>query len=273
MFQAIGLAPITSAQLEDATGILRRLWKGETILGHDGPSGRYPYLQLHGEFDDDIPVLLVALGEKTLELAGRCVDGVVLHTFYGDEAVTNAVAAVRRGAERAGRDPARVRVWSVLATVGDHVPEDLRLKKTVGRLASYLQGYGDLMVRVNGWDPAVLERFRADPFVQGFQGAFDAKATTRELEHLATLLPPEWKATAAAGTPEQCATAIVHQLKLGTDSVILHGATPDELAPILPAYRAVRPAHLETTPANPGRSNTDLDAVGLLTERLGKKRR
>ena len=31
------------------------------------------------------------------------------------------------------------------------------------RLATYLQGDGDLMVRTNGWDPAVLERFRADP--------------------------------------------------------------------------------------------------------------
>ena len=97
-------------------------------------------------------------------------DALVLHTFYSDEAVTNAVAAARRGAEQAGRDPDGVRVWSVLATVGDHIPEDLRLKKTVGRLASYLRGYGDVLVKANGWDPAVLERFRADPFVRGFAG-------------------------------------------------------------------------------------------------------
>ena len=29
------------------------------------------------------------------------------------------------------------------------IPEDVRLKKTVGRLATYLQGYGDLMVTTN----------------------------------------------------------------------------------------------------------------------------
>jgi 5,10-methylenetetrahydromethanopterin reductase len=40
---------------------------------------------------------------------------------------------------------------------------------------------------------------------------------------------------------------------LGADSVILHGATPAELAPILPAYRAVRPEGTSTMPANPGR--------------------
>ena len=252
MFQAMGLSPIKSAELADAIQLLRRLWKGETITGHDGACGSYPFLSLLGDYDEEIPLLLVAMGEKTLELAGGCADAVVLHTFFGDEALSRSVAAVRRGAEEAGRDPARVRVWSVLATVGDHVPEALRLKKTVGRLASYLRGYGDLLVRVNGWDPAVLERFRADPFVRGFQGAFDAVATPAELERLAALLPEEWMAAAATGTPEQCAEAALRQLELGADSVILHGATPAELAPILPAYRALRPSGLEELPANPG---------------------
>ena len=40
-------------------------------------------------------------------------------------------------------------------------PED-RLMKGVGRLATYLQGYGDLLVSTNDWDPDVLARFRAE---------------------------------------------------------------------------------------------------------------
>jgi 5,10-methylenetetrahydromethanopterin reductase len=253
LFGAIGLRPVTSAQLEDVAGILRRLWKGEMILGHDGPAGSYTYLHQDADFDEDIPLMLVAMGQRTLELAGRCMDGVVLHTFFSDEATTNAVAAVRRGAESAGRDPDRIRIWSVLATIGDRIDDELRLKKTVGRLATYLQGYGDLLVRVNGWDPAVLARFRDDAFVQGFRGGFDAKATTAELEHLATLIPASWLASAATGTPEQCARTIVGQFDLGANGVILHGATPAELEPILPAYRAARPDRFRDTPANPGR--------------------
>lgn len=159
---------------------------------------------------------------------------------------------MRRGAEQAGRDPDEIRIWSVLATVGDHVPEEVRLKKLYGRLATYLQGYGDLLVKVNDWDPAVLERFRADELVQNFRGGFDAKATTSELEHLATLIPDEWVADAARGTPEQCAKKIVEQFDLGAGSVILHGATPTELEPILPAYRALRPDAMRAVPANPG---------------------
>jgi len=253
LFNAIGLRPITGAELEDIAGILRRLWRGEMILNHDGPAGRYTYLHQDAGFDEDIPLLLVALGPKSLELAGRVMDGVVLHTYFGDKALSESVAAVRRGADQAGRDPDSIRIWSVLATVGDHIDGDLRLKKLVGRLASYLQGYGDLLVRVNGWDPAMLAAFREDDFVRSFRGSFDATATSAELEHLATLIPPEWLSSAATGTPEECTKTILRQFDLGANGVILHGATPAELEPILPAYRSARPDRFVLAPANPGR--------------------
>jgi alkanesulfonate monooxygenase SsuD/methylene tetrahydromethanopterin reductase-like flavin-dependent oxidoreductase (luciferase family) len=131
-----------------------------------------------------------------------------------------------------------VRVWSCFATIGDHLPEERRLMKTVGRMATYLQGYGDLLVRTNGWDTAVLERFRADPLVAGFRGGIDVHATPEQLEHIATLIPEDWLAASATGSPEQCAEAVRGQLALGCDGVILHGATPGELRPIVDAYRA-----------------------------------
>jgi alkanesulfonate monooxygenase SsuD/methylene tetrahydromethanopterin reductase-like flavin-dependent oxidoreductase (luciferase family) len=148
---------------------------------------------------------------------------------------------VKEAAERAGRDPGDVKVWSCFATVGDHLPYEKRMMKTVGRMATYLQGYGDLMVRTNGWDPEVLARFRADAVVQGFQGGIDGLATLEQLEHIAGLIPEEWLAPSATGTPDQCVGAIEGQLALGCDGVILHGATPDELAPVVEAYRARRP--------------------------------
>lgn len=252
LFKAMGLKPITSKQLTDAADVFRRLWKGETLLNHDGPLGQFPMLQLLGKYDENIPVSLVAMGEKTQELAGRCMDAVYLHTFFDDPAVEKAVAAVRRGAEQAGRDPASVRIWSILATVGDHIPYEQRMKKTVARLASYLQGYGDMMVKVNDWDPAALERYRNDDFIKNFKGAIDAVATTQELEYIAELIPEQWLNTAAVGSPEQCAKAIQHQLDLGCDSVILHGATPDEIAPLLPAYQAIRNPDNNHLPTNPG---------------------
>jgi 5,10-methylenetetrahydromethanopterin reductase len=254
LFNIMGLPPITSAQMTDAIDVLRRLWHGQAVVGHDGPSGSWPYLSQDPTFDEDIPVLLCVLGPKTLELAGAIADGVVLHTFFTDDTLAASVAAVRRGAEKAGRDPASVRVWSVLATVGDHLDHDLVLRKLTGRLATYLQAYGDLLVRVNGWDPAPLEAFRRDAVVASIPGAIDALATTEQLEHITTLLPDHWLAAAATGSADTCARRIVDQFDAGADGVICHGVTPTELAPIVGAYRAIRPAgRFDSRVANPGR--------------------
>jgi len=254
MFAAYGIPKITTAQMEDFAGLMRRLWKGEVIFGHDGPAGRFPILHLDASFDEDIPLGLVAFGPNTLALAGRAFDMVVLHTFFTDETVERCVDAVRTAADAADRDPAAVRIWSCYATVGDHLPEDLRLKKTVGRLATYLQGYGDLMVETNGWDPAVLARFRADEVVASVPGAIDAVADTETLRHIAGLLPDEWLEPAATGSPQRCAERVLRQFDLGVDGVIMHGATPEELAPVVEAYRGLRPAgRFDGWPANPGR--------------------
>jgi len=249
--KAFGIPAITTAQMEDFAGLMRRLLRGETIVGHAGPAGSWPVLRLGADVSARVPLLLVAFGPNSLALGGRCFDEVVLHTFFSDETTARCVRQVKQAAERAGRDPDAVKVWSCFATVGDHLPDERRLMKTVGRMATYLQGYGDLLVRTNGWDPAVLERFRADPLVAGFQGGIDQLATPEQLEHIAGLIPEGWLAASATGTPEQCVDAILGQRALGCDGVILHGATPDELAPIVAAYRQRVDGTAGTSP--PGR--------------------
>lgn len=248
-----GLPRIRTEEMEDFAVIMRRLWRGEVVAGHAGPAGSWPLLTLGSGFDERIPLLLSAFVPASLRLAGRAFDGVILHTFFTDETTARAVATVRRAAEQAGRDPGSVRIWSCFATVGDHLPEELRLKKTVGRIATYLQGYGDLLVRTNRWDPDVLARFRADATVGSIPGAIDQLATPSQLEHIATLIPPQWLAPAATGDPASCVAAIRGQFNLGCDGVILHGATPAELGPIVAEYRRTRPTgRFDRAAANPG---------------------
>jgi probable F420-dependent oxidoreductase len=238
MFNAYGMPLATTDSMEQFAILMRRLWKGETVLNYADLTGTYPVLRLDPAFDLDIPLSITAFGPQTLQMAGRAYDNVILHTFFTDETTQRAVQMVKKSAEQAGRDPSTVKVWSCLATIGDHIDPALRLKKTVGRLATYLQAYGDLMVRTNNWDPEVLKRFRADEFVKSFPGALDAKGTTEDLERVAPLIPEEWLAPSATGTPEQCVAAIRNQFALGCDGVIMHGATPTELAPIVTAYKA-----------------------------------
>ena len=243
---AFGLPPVTTAQLEDFIGLMRRLWRGETVTDHDGPAGRYPQLKLDPNFNEQIPIGLTAFGPATLALAGRAADFVVLHTYFSDETVRRCVAHVRQAAEQAGRDPESVQVWSCFATVPDHLPEEEQLRRTAARLATYLQVYGDLLVRTNDWDPAALERFRADPVVAGLRGWADTVATPQEIEHIAEILPPEWLASAATGSAERCARSIRAQFDLGVDGVIMHCSTPAELEPVIHAYRKL--IRTETTP-------------------------
>lgn len=241
VYAAFGVPGVTTAQMEDFARVMRRLWRGEVIVNHDGPIGSYPILVLDPDFDEDIRLALVAFGPRTLALGGRLFDDVILHTFFTPETLARCVRMVKDSAERAGRDPDHVRVWSCLATVGDHLPEELRLKKTVARLATYLQGYGDLMVKTNDWDPAVLQRFRADPVVGSIGGGIDHKASADQIEHIATLIPDSWLDPAATGSPQRCVRRVRDEFGYGADAVILHGATPHELEPIVAEYRQTVP--------------------------------
>lgn len=236
MQDAFGIDRITTAQMEDFAGIMRRLFRGEVVFGHDGPAGSWPILHLDATLDEHLPMGMVAFGPQTLELAGRCFDEVVLHTFFTDETTARCVQTIKQSAERAGRNPDDVKVWSCYATIGDHIGEDERLMKLVGRLGTYLQGYGHLLARTNNWDETVVDRFLADEVISSVRG-LDVVGTTEQLQHAATLIPAEWLESAAVGSPADCVAAIRNQLALGCDGVIMHGATPTELAPIVAEYR------------------------------------
>ena len=237
--EIMGLAPVTTAELEDFALMMRRLFRGEIISDYPGPSGRVPILLLDQALDEHLPLALGAMGPQTLALGGRCFDDVILHPFYSDDTLVRSVDAVTAAAEGAGRDPGDVTVWSCYVVVSDDVPPEARLRKTVGRLATYLQYYGDVLVGVNRWDPEVLARFRADSVVSGFLAPIDGTAAVSQLEHIGTLLPDEWLAAMASGTPAECAVAVKRQMDLGAGAVLMHGATPAELVSVVDAYRQI----------------------------------
>lgn len=58
-----------------------------------------------------MPVYVTAEGPRTLRMAGRVADGVVMHTAATPDIVAGSVAAVHEGARAAGRDPSDVDVW------------------------------------------------------------------------------------------------------------------------------------------------------------------
>ena len=241
-WQAMNVDFPTYAREEAFIKLLRQLWRGETVMNHDSELGQYHALQLAHYVDEDIPVLYVGFGPKSLENAGRIYDGAHLHTFMSDQALSNAVANFRAGEAQAHKSGGKL--WSVFATACD-VSDAHYLKLIVARLATYLQikGYGELLVGVNGWDTEILRKFREAPVVAGMKGAIDSVATLDELESIEKLIPESWR-PAAVGNAKTCAQRWVDQFSAGADGIIIHASTPEEFAPVLAEYEAIRPSHL-----------------------------
>lgn len=235
-----GLPVATNRQLREFVDMMRTLWKGEKVIGYDGPLGSFPYLHMAGWLDERIPLMLGAYGPRSLELAGSVFDGVFLPTFYSDAAVAKSVALVRQGAEKAGRDPASVKVWTMVATLCDP-DEETWLRSIVARMATYLQAsdLADLLVKMNDWDPSVLDRFRANKTVAGMSGGIDSTASIAQLREIAPLIPPEWT-PAAVGDAATCARRWNDQFTAGADGVIIHASVPSQFAPVLAAYEKIR---------------------------------
>ncbi|MCU1502958.1 MAG: putative Coenzyme F420-dependent N(10)-methylenetetrahydromethanopterin reductase [Ilumatobacteraceae bacterium] len=240
-WNAYGVAAPTLASLADTADILRRLWAGETVT-YTGPAGDFPLLRLpQRPAIAPPPLLLAAVGPKTLALAGRCFDGAILHPFLTPEAVGRAATVIRNAAEAAGRDPAAVRCYAAVVTASDCSADETDL--AVGaRAAGYFHvpGLGDALAAANGWSSADLARYRADPVLVGLGDRTADKHLSRpELVRLSRTFPPGWLASSAAtGSSSASAAKLRAYLAAGADELILHGSTAPQLGPLVDAFGA-----------------------------------
>ncbi len=239
-WNAYGVPSPTLASLADTADILRRLWAGETV-SYDGPAGRFPQLRLPQRPDlPPPPLLLAAVGPRTIELAGSAFDGVILHPFLTPPAVGRAAASMRRAAERAGKDPSAVRCVATVVAAPDRDEQHTGL--AIGaRAAGYFHvpGLGDSLVAANHWDPAALTAYRSHPALVALgERTADKHLPRAELVALSRTLPDGWLASASAsGTAAQCATVLRRYLDAGADELILHGSTAPHLGGLVDAFR------------------------------------
>jgi 5,10-methylenetetrahydromethanopterin reductase len=237
MWKAVGLPPVTNQMLADSADILRRLCQGNKV-SYEGPAGRFPAMRL-ADLPDALPppLVLAAIGPKTLALAGTHFDGVLLHPFLTPDAVARSAATVRAAAQAAGRDPAAVRVYATVVTASGLPPEE-EAAVVGGRAVTYfaIPGFGEQLAEVNGWDTAPLKLLREHPQVSGAKGAADFKRTRDQLTGASAVLPARWLDSAAAvGSPEECVARLGEYLAAGADELVLHGSTPDQLPAVIAA--------------------------------------
>jgi coenzyme F420-dependent glucose-6-phosphate dehydrogenase len=93
------------ARTEEALTIITRMLDGETVT-FEGRHFRANRARLYLEPERRPPVYMSAFGPKAAEIAGRLADGV--WTLADPQKAPAVIAAYRRGAEQAGREPGEI---------------------------------------------------------------------------------------------------------------------------------------------------------------------
>ncbi len=142
----------------------------------------------------DIPVYVAALGPKMCELAGELADGVLLN-WATPAYVAQALHNLRLGAERAGRDPARVDVACYIRVAAGADTDTLR-HAVARELARYIAmpfyramfdeagfaAYTGPVAAVYPEDPERAARLVPDAMLDALAVIGDAAAAQRRLE-------------------------------------------------------------------------------------------
>jgi 5,10-methylenetetrahydromethanopterin reductase len=218
----IGAPPATVTGLEDSITTLGRLTGGETVE-REGRTWR-----VHRSARR-VPIYLAAEGPRTLELAGRVADGVIVGLGLTPEVIRLSLAAIERGARAAGRTLADVDVWwfakTSLADRRDAAIEPIKMA-----LAASANHAFRFTLEGKGVPPDLHEKIRAlqreyNAHHHEIRGA--ANASLPDRFSLTEFLVDRF---AIAGTPADCVAQIARAMETGARQFIITGIVPDPRA-------------------------------------------
>lgn len=130
--ETIGKRPARLAEMKSYVTTCRKLMRGEEAVYDDHPNVLEWVRQSDG--DRSVPVYMAADGPKTLELAGRIADVVLVGSGLTAETIDDAVERIDTGARKAGRDPDDVDKWVDVMLNYDDTPDEA-LDRIKGSLA------------------------------------------------------------------------------------------------------------------------------------------
>lgn len=190
-----------------------------------------------------IPIYLAASGPKALELAGEVADGVIIQVGIEPKTVANAIAAVRRGAEKAGRDADSVEiVASTFAVVSDDRADDIN---RVRPLASYLYSVvPDVLERAGISTAKRLPDWVPKPDLTHAYDWEEAMASA------ATYIPDETvERFCLVGPPDWARQHIQELIELGVDEIFLRWCSTYDLPdPLVETFGHSIIPHLRSEP-------------------------
>lgn len=235
------MTAISFAALADYPDLLRRLWRGESV-DYDGPVGSFRDLHMADVYPGPAPEVYTVMlgGPKACAVAAAGgFDGVYLQPFLTLEAVQNACTWIRERCERAGRDPASVRI--VVPMVSAPELDDERVRAYMhARMVTYIgqPGMLEAYARINGWDPQLAAPIREHPMFAHDPDRVDHNFHRDQLLEVAKLVPDEWVyPTSLTGSLADCVATMAQYRAAGADEICFYGSTAAENAALVAAWR------------------------------------
>jgi 5,10-methylenetetrahydromethanopterin reductase len=214
---SLGERPARLADLEKSIEVIRALWAGQHVTAQ---GSSFALDDAHYRFAPvpDIPIWVSATGPKTLELAGRVADGVILLAGLHPEGITFALDHIGRGAEQAGRD-ARPEV-TVFAYGAIDDEDETAAFAAARTIAAWFPQTSPVYCEIAGLPAELVERVRTSYSGGEFQEA--AKA--------AEALPGDFvHRMALAGGSAEARQHIRNLAELGIDSVTVFPLGPQRM--------------------------------------------
>jgi 5,10-methylenetetrahydromethanopterin reductase len=231
---ALGLQPSRLATVEAAIGGIRALWRGESVdLNAENPGpghpnrGEFSLSEAHLRFPAraDLPVFISASGPKTLDLAGRVADGVILLVGLFPEALDWAISRVARAADAAGRACPHIAVFAYGAVAED----EAAALDEARSIAAWFPQTAPHICALAGLPSELVDAVRAGYAGGEFQ---EASAAARGL-------PDDFvRKVALAGNQARAAAQIRAALDAGADSVHVFPLGRDRMATVRAFARA-----------------------------------
>jgi probable F420-dependent oxidoreductase len=217
------------AQLREAVQVIRAALTGERVTF----DGRFYTIRnfrlLIPPPPRPVPIVLAALGDEALRLAGEVADGVLMN-WIGPETVPHALAQVQAGAKRAGRSLDGFEVGAFIRTCVTDAPEVARQS-----LARDITGYTTV--------DAYANYFRASGFAEDIDAVQAAWKTGDRAGAPGKLSPRLLDALGVVGDERYCRERIAEFSRAGLTMPVVVPFAPeqDRQASVLRTVRTFPP--------------------------------
>lgn len=222
---SLGLKPAPLAQLEDSITAIRALLAGGSvdITGH-GFSLVDAHMRLQSRAD--IPVYISASGPKTLQLAGRIADGVILLGGLHPEGLRWAIEHIDRGVEAAGRSHRPKITVFAYGAVDENEQEAIAAGRTI---AAWFPQTAPVYCEMAGLSPELITQIR-----DSYQGG-----EFQEAEGAAALLPLDFvQRMSLCGGVAAARAHVRNMYDLGVDAVAVFPLGKDRMATVRGFHQA-----------------------------------